>query len=92
MTFLLFIFHLYQIVWKGFTIDILDELKNIVNFSYGINSVNQDYGRQNEFGMWLGVVGDVANNISDIGVQYIEANPTRAEVFSFIGRGLLCAC
>ena len=67
-------------VWRGLAFDILHELRKHVNFTYSITSVNHYFGGQDLSGEWVGIIGDLVKNVSDMGVQALNASPERTEV------------
>ena len=67
-------------IWRGVCYKILDALAKEVGFSYSVaieaiafGSINQTTGR------WNGMIGDLANNRTDMAVQQITDNDKRRQ-------------
>nr|XP_009859789.2 glutamate receptor ionotropic, NMDA 2A-like [Ciona intestinalis] len=69
---------------KGFCIDLLQQLKKEIGFTYNIFVVR--HGRHGKFtkdGEWEGAVGDVVNGKADVAVGSITINKQREYVVDF---------
>ena len=72
--------HTDQGRWTGICFNILDVLKDEVNFTYQVVT-NEDFGNLNESsGRWTGIIGDVAHNGADMAVQIITTSRERSDV------------
>ena len=51
---------------EGFCIDLLERLKEMLNFTYTIYEVEDGkFGTRNGDGTWSGIVGDIVQEVSD---------------------------
>ena len=51
---------------EGFCIDLLERLKEMLNFTYTIYEVEDgNFGAQQSDGTWTGIVGDIVQEVSD---------------------------
>ena len=71
---------LYQGHWSGICIDILEALKQEVNFSYTV-AEQTAYGAYNETNSsWNGLIGELVNGKSDLAANSITLTTHRSEV------------
>ncbi len=54
-------------MWVGYCIDLLEELKKLMNFDYEIHEApDKQYGRMNEAAEWNGMVKELMEKVRDI--------------------------
>ena len=52
--------------YEGFCIDMLEKLSEIMGFNYRLTLVEDGrFGGQDEDGNWLGLIGDLVNQVSN---------------------------
>ena len=57
--------------YQGLCIDLMDKLSEMLGFSYRLKLVEDgNYGGQDEDGNWLGLVGDLVNQVSTRTVSF----------------------
>ena len=57
--------------YQGLCIDLMDKLGEMMGFSYRLRLVEDgNYGGQDEDGNWLGLVGDLVNQVSNCTVSF----------------------
>ena len=72
---------LNQILWRGVLFDLLEVLSKRVNFTYDVEIEEDTWGVKNETsGKWTGMMGVLAENKSDLGVQIFNDITERREV------------
>uniref|UniRef100_A0A1I8PVZ8 Ionotropic glutamate receptor C-terminal domain-containing protein n=2 Tax=Stomoxys calcitrans TaxID=35570 RepID=A0A1I8PVZ8_STOCA len=70
--------------YKGFCIDLMDEIAQIANFAYTIEEVSDGkFGHMNEKGEWNGIVKELLDNKSDIGLASLTVRAERENVIDF---------
>ncbi|NP_001096470.1 glutamate receptor ionotropic, delta-1 precursor [Xenopus tropicalis] len=75
--------------YKGFSIEILDELSNRLGFKYEIyQAPDGKYGHQLSNGSWNGMIGELINKRADIAISAITITPERENVVDFTKRYL----
>ncbi|OCT71958.1 hypothetical protein XELAEV_18034936mg [Xenopus laevis] len=75
--------------YKGFSIEILDELSNRLGFKYEIyQAPDGKYGHRLSNGSWNGMIGELINKRADIAISAITITPERENVVDFTKRYL----
>ncbi|XP_059221283.1 ionotropic receptor 25a isoform X3 [Stomoxys calcitrans] len=70
--------------FKGFCIDLMDEIAHIANFAYTIEEVGDGkFGHMNEKGEWNGIVKELLENKTDIGLASFTVRAERENVIDF---------
>ncbi|GIX90783.1 glutamate receptor ionotropic, kainate 3 [Caerostris extrusa] len=72
--------------YEGFTIDFIDELSQILHFSYEIRVVaDGKYGVQvdKQNNVWNGMVGEVLSGVADMAIADLTITSTREKVMDF---------
>ena len=66
--------------FEGFAIDLMSEIAKFLQFNVTFKLVDDNkYGNKNEHGRWNGMIGDLANNRTDMAVQQITDNDKRRQ-------------
>ena len=55
-----------RIIYRGLCIDLMDRLSEIMGFGYRLRTVEDGrFGGQDEDGNWMGLIGDLVNQVSN---------------------------
>ena len=54
-----------QTKYEGFAVDLMDELKREMGFTYTLKMHNGKYGTKDENGLWTGLVGELVNKVNE---------------------------
>merc|ERR1719422_603704 len=70
--------------YVGYCIDLLEELKNLMNFEYELmEAPDGQYGRMNEQAEWNGMVKELVNRRADMGLGALSVMAERENVIDF---------
>lgn len=70
--------------WSGYCIDLLEEIRKIVDFTYEIRAVDdQLYGNMDNDGNWNGMIKELKEKRADIGLGALSVMAERENVIDF---------
>ncbi|XP_076257962.1 ionotropic receptor 25a [Rhynchophorus ferrugineus] len=70
--------------FKGYCIDLIDEIANILHFDYEIEAVGDGkFGNMDENGNWNGIIKDLIDKKADIGLGSLSVMAERENVIDF---------
>ncbi|XP_050303158.1 ionotropic receptor 25a isoform X2 [Anthonomus grandis grandis] len=70
--------------FKGYCIDLIDEIANILHFDYEIEAVADGmFGNMDEQGNWNGIIKDLIDKKADIGLGSLSVMAERENVIDF---------
>ncbi|XP_051160876.1 ionotropic receptor 25a-like isoform X13 [Leptopilina boulardi] len=74
-----------NIKWKGYCIDLIAKLAEVMDFEYDLVIPNdREFGAKTPNGEWTGLVGDLAKGETDIAVAALTMTSEREEVIDFV--------
>ena len=68
--------------YEGFSIDLINEISNIVGFNYSLSLVS-GYGSENPDGSWNGMIGEILEGRADLAIADLTINYQREKVVDF---------
>jgi len=69
--------------YEGYCIDLIEELRNIMDFEYEIYHAKDGYGVMDEDEQWNGLIGELVNKKADIGLGALSVMAERENVVDF---------
>ena len=76
----MYVLLLIKVIWRGVCFKLLEALAKEVGFTYTVEIEATVFGSMNlTSGGWNGLIGDLANNRTDMAVQLITENAKRRQ-------------